>query len=365
MCLVKLFTILIIICLFVQFYYWQFLFTKLIKHSSSSTLDSGIETTNMSLVICSKQLRPDISNQIKVLMSQKQHSLTIYYIDNTEKGIIKSLTEEQYPQVKWKHLPTDKKGKKFALAESLGFVSGGHLLLTDDDCFPASEYWASSMLNVLEKEASDIVLGYSPIVSSSSSLLAKWANYESFITAIQYLSFAVNGWTYMGVGRNLLYRSNVLSREALLDHADLASGDDDLTINKMSEKQKISICIDKKAWVFSTPPESWSSYFKQKIRHYSTSHKYRVTDKIRLGLFSLSHILFYICLMALIGSGLWLLALQLYMLRMAFLFAAYFRLSKILDTRFGSFGFLFFDIALVLYYVIFAFAVFVPQKNKW
>ena len=58
----------------------------------------------------------------------------------------------------------------------------------------------------------------------------------------------------MGVGRNLSYKKSVFFRhKGFSSHNNLASGDDDLFINKAATKKNIAIVIDKDAFTLSEP----------------------------------------------------------------------------------------------------------------
>ena len=97
-------------------------------------------------------------------------------------------------------------GKKFALTLGIKTAKYENLLLTDADCYVRTNNWISSMSNNFNH--SDIVLGYGSY-KKEKGLLNKLIRFDTFNVAQQYLSYALKGQTYMGVGRNLAYKKSL------------------------------------------------------------------------------------------------------------------------------------------------------------
>jgi hypothetical protein len=102
-------------------------------------------------------------------------------------------------------------GKKYPL--SIGIKEANHevMLLTDADCVPASEHWIQKMQDAYQ-DGIEIVLGYGAY-HKRPGLLNKLIRFETFHSAIQYLSFALAGIPYMGVGRNLSYKKALFFKQ--------------------------------------------------------------------------------------------------------------------------------------------------------
>ena len=183
-------------------------------------------------------------------------------------------------------------GKKYPL--SIGIREAKHevLLLTDADCVPASEKWIEKMQNGYSPET-DIVLGYGAY-HKRKGLLNKLIRFETFHTALQYLSYALAGMPYMGVGRNLSYRKSLFFQHkgfASINH--IPSGDDDLFINKVANSHNTTVVLDPDAFTLSAPKETWKDWMRQKKRHYSTGKFYKASHKFLLGLYTASFFFFY------------------------------------------------------------------------
>ncbi|MEO7393938.1 MAG: glycosyltransferase, partial [Chitinophagaceae bacterium] len=206
-------------------------------------------------------------------------------------------------------------GKKYPL--SIGIREAKHeiLLLTDADCVPASEHWVEKMQAGYEENI-EIVLGYGAY-HKRKGLLNKLIRFETFHTALQYLSYALAGIPYMGVGRNLSYKKSLFLRSkgfSSINH--IPSGDDDLFINKTATKKNTAVVIDADAVTRSIPKTTWKGWLRQKSRHYTTAKFYKIQHKFLLGLYFATQFLFYPLLVASVIMYDWRFALGLFAIRL-------------------------------------------------
>ncbi len=161
-------------------------------------------------------------------------------------------------------------------------------LMTDADCRPTGTDWIASMVGQLSA-GKDIVLGFSPYYKEKG-LLNWFIRCETFYTAVQYLSLARMGRPYMGVGRNLMYRTALFfEHKGFYQHKHIVGGDDDLFMNQTATPTNTAINLDPESFVYSFPKTTWSEWFRQKRRHLSVGKHYQRGNKIRLGLLSASH----------------------------------------------------------------------------
>lgn len=193
------------------------------------------------------------------------------------------------PQAEVKTLP----GKKYALAQGIAEARHERILLTDADCVPASKQWLRRM--ALQPKA--IVLGYGAYLRRRGGLNA-FIRWETVHTAMQYMSYAYIGRPYMGVGRNLCYNKSLLQQlkedQSFQEvYSRSPSGDDDLLISRIATATITGVCTDYEAQTLSLPQESWAAWWRQKQRHSSVGKYYAPRIKQGLGLYALSHHLYW------------------------------------------------------------------------
>ena len=156
---------------------------------------------------------------------------------------------------------------------------------------PNSKDWAKQMSSNFNN--AEIILGYGSY-EKKKGLLNKIIRFDAFNVAQQYLSFALSGKTYMGVGRNLAYqKSHFFDNKGFATHIHIPSGDDDLFIQEIATQKTIAIEISEDAHTTSEVIQSWKDWIYQKRRHLSTAPLYKTKFKVLLLLYPLAQLLFF------------------------------------------------------------------------
>jgi cellulose synthase/poly-beta-1,6-N-acetylglucosamine synthase-like glycosyltransferase len=183
--------------------------------------------------------------------------------------------------------PPHTNSKKYALTLGIKAARFEWLLLTDADCRPDGTSWISTMSRQFN-DATQFVLGYSPYEKGKGFLNA-FIRFDTLMTAIQYVSFALLGNPYMGVGRNLAYRrSRFLEVKGFNNIIAITGGDDDLFVNLHAKGRNTAVCLERASQTHSKPKTSLKNFIQQKVRHLSVGRHYRFGHRLLLGLFMIS-----------------------------------------------------------------------------
>ncbi len=211
-----------------------------------------------------------------------------------------------------------------------------------------------------------VVLGYGPYMPDNT-FLNKFIRYETFVTAINYMSFALKMMPYMGVGRNLAYRKSFfVEQSGFSDHKHIASGDDDLLIAKAGLTDGVNLELSPETFCYSKAKTSWKSYIHQKQRHVSTSTSYSMKHKLLLSLYVFFHFFFFFSAFLLLFSNFyWLIAVSL----MAVNCASRYGILKPILLKFGEKDLTTviysYDIIFICYYFISLPGVFTSKQKPW
>lgn len=190
-------------------------------------------------------------------------------------------------------------GKKFPLSMGIKTAKNDLLLLTDADCYPENDQWISRMIQAYQPRT-EVLLAYGPY-EKQPGLLNKIIRFDTLHIAMQYLSLALIGKPYMGVGRNLSYRKSLfLKNKGFTSHYKISSGDDDLFISQVAKKRNTNVLVSAENRMISIPKKSFSAWVRQKRRHLSTGFYYTFPVKLLLGTYAASQLLFYVSFVALL-----------------------------------------------------------------
>ena len=329
------------------------------------------QTHPVSVIVCARDEAANLAKNLPgTLIQQYRTTHEVIVVDDNSYDDSKYLLEEFQKEYKQLHVVLLKQeakfipGKKFPLSVGIKTAKYEVLLLTDADCVPASEYWMDKMQQVYDEDT-EIVLGYGAF-HKKKGLLNKLIRWETFHTAMQYFSYALAGTPYMGVGRNLSYRKELFFRhKGFTAHNHIASGDDDLFIKTAATKSNTKISVDPDTFTLSEPSKTFGQWMKQKSRHYSTAKFYKPVHKFLLGLYSLSQFLFYPLLAACLLFYGWQFSLAVFGIRFLLQAFVYYACMKKLNEKDLYPFFLFFDIWMFFYYLVFSISLVKKPKKGW
>jgi len=353
----------------IQVFYYLFFFLRLALFKPNTKFSN--HTNPVSVIVCARDEAANLAKNLPgILVQDYRTTHEVIVVDDNSFDDSKYVLEELHKQFRQLHVVELKQeamlipGKKYPL--SIGIKAAKHeiVLLTDADCVPATENWIERMQASYDDET-EIVLGYGPY-HKKPGLLNKLIRWETLHTAMQYLSYALAGLAYMGVGRNLSYKKIVFFRhKGFSAHNHVASGDDDLFINTAATKSNTKINIDQDSFTLSEPAKTWKQWFRQKKRHYSTGRYYRPLHKFLLGLYSFSHFLFYPLLLICALAVSWQFALIVFGVRFLVQLFIFIPIAKKLNERDLLPLLLFFDLWMFFYYLIFSVALFKKPSHSW
>jgi glycosyltransferase involved in cell wall biosynthesis len=279
----------------IQLFYYTGVFGKFAFSRAQKCTPKRIP---ISVIVCAKNEEENVKKFIPILAEQNYPDFEIILIDDASRDDtleVFEAFEKKYNNVRLVKVANNEAfwgNKKFALTLGIKAAKKEYLLFTDADCYPVSKDWIATMSSQFTMHKT-IVLGYGAYEKIAGSFLNKIIRFETLLTAVQYFSWAKMGLPYMGVGRNLAYKKEeFFNVNGFIDHMKIRSGDDDLFINQAANKSNTTICYSPESFTYSKPKTNFKDWFLQKRRHVSTATFYKSTDRMQLGLFYASQILF-------------------------------------------------------------------------
>jgi glycosyltransferase involved in cell wall biosynthesis len=292
----------------VQLFYYLFVFIRLVTYKVAENRQPA--PVPVSVVICARNEAENLEKHLPAFLEQDHPDFEVVVVndcstDHTEEVLMNM--KVTHPNLRYTSIQPDRKfthGKKLAVTVGIKAARNEHLLFSDADCYPASAQWISRMSAHFTGNT-ELILGIGKY-AREKGLLNLLVRYETLFTALQYISFAIKGKPYMGVGRNMGYVKTLFYRhKGFASHLKVLSGDDDLFVNEAATPANTAVELHPGGMTVSVPPRKLIEWFKQKKRHLSTGKYYKKGSKFRLGTEYFSRVAFYITLIALLFHGPW------------------------------------------------------------
>ena len=350
----------------IQLLYIVFIFGKFLLYKPGAT--TGSDERRVSVVVAAHNEYENLKNLIPSLLRQHYENYEVILVDDRSSdpttGWIKE-TYSDHKRLRYLRIDSTPEGihpKKFALETGIQSARFEYILLTDADCLPLSDAWIGEMQTGFEEEK-EIVLGYSGY-RKEAGLLNLFVRFETIFTALQYFSWALLKKPYMGVGRNLAYKKSLFLGFGI--HRNVTGGDDDLFVNGKASAKNTSIVLSKQSQTVSDPKKTFKSWFRQKKRHLSVGKHYKKSDKIRLGIYYFSFLIFYGTFIAInFTSGPNITVIGLFLVRALLFGGIMYGTGKKLKDRLEFLTIPILDFLYFWYYVIVGIAAVTSKKIRW
>lgn len=304
-----------LLCIAVQMGYMLLLFVKFFLLSNKQKVSANKK--QVSVIICAKNEAVNLRNSLPAILAQRYTNDTgklLYEVivvndasDDETQQVLEALSQTHAHLKIIRVDPQDERtlpGKKFALSKGVAAADSDILLLTDADCTPSSDEWLGKMIAPI-LYGKEIVLGYGAY-RSIPFWLNTFIRWETMHTLIQFSAYAMSGYPYMGVGRNLACTKAALQKaQASPVWGKVPSGDDDLLVNISATRANTAIVIDNAAQTVSDAKASWGEWVRQKQRHFSTAKLYKAVPMTLLGLYASIHALTWLLFFLFLFTEYW------------------------------------------------------------
>lgn len=286
-----------IVLLFVLNVYYQYRFwLPFLTYKDKTSVHNRVEQP-VSVVLAARNEAENLQKFLPLLLGQDYPDFEVVVVNHCsfdETADVLKDFQTKYERLKVVSIEEQEKyptGKKFALTLGIKAAKNNILLLTDADCYPATNQWIRLMQrNYVDK--TEIVLGFGA-VEYEPTLLIFFVQYDTVRTALEYLGRAIIHKPYIGIGRNLSYlRTLFFFHKGYVSHIKHPSGDDSLFVNQAANKSNTRVCIEKDSFMHTTPKKTWQEWHREKSRFESSDRFLKAKDLNSLVYSTLIHILY-------------------------------------------------------------------------
>lgn len=262
-------------------------------------IPAGELSTKVTLLIAARNEEENIRLTIEDILAQDypKHLLEIIIVDDHSTDSTADIIRSYAPQgIKLLQLNEAEKlnsYKKKAIAKAIELSTGDLMIATDADCRMGPQ-WMSSVVSYFETK--DWVMISSPVAYfQEKTLFERLQTLEfSYLIGIG-AAFIGNGRASTCNGANFAYRKDVFYEVGGFKGIDdLASGDDELLLQKVAERHpgRIGFLKQREAVVYTHAKPNLTEFLQQRRRWASKSTKYKDKNVVALAvciwLFNLS-----------------------------------------------------------------------------
>lgn len=328
-------------------------------------------TVPVSVIISARNEARNLTENLPYILQQNYPDYEVVVINDCstdDSDMILLEIKQEFPHLKIVTITEHeryKTGKKFALTLGIKAAKNEHLLFTDADCKPATLNWITLMAAGFTG-STQIVLGYSPY-TRTGNFLNPFIRFETVKTAISYLSAALNGDAYMGIGRNLAYTKSLFFKaKGFASHMHVISGDDDLFVNQNATPGNTSIQIHPDTFTYTDAKTTLAGWFRQKKRHMGVGKLYKNSHRRMLSFDAVSGFLFYVLfILCLVFKFEPFLIIGVFVFRWILQLLVYSKVFKKLDNGDLVWALPFFDMIYYIYLNVFGLIGTFIKTTRW
>ena len=292
-----------------QLFFLFFLYNRLLHTTPNACTDSRDNIyPPISIILVTKDYGKILEKNLTTILKQDYPAFEVIVINDKSAGedenILKRL-HNQYNNLYYSFIPETARyisRKKLGIAMGIRASHNEWLIITEPNYAPTSNQWLKCMAKHFTQDT-DIVLGYSNYLPTNH-LFSRWITTDALFYHTRFLSMALAGHPYMGIGKNLAYRKSLYEKNnGFHNHLQLLLGEDDLFINSVSNKNNTKIAIESDSIVLSSEPTTPHRWKEEKIGRMITGQYYQGKARIVNTIESWSCAMFHLSAITCISIG--------------------------------------------------------------
>ena len=296
----------------VQILFYFLLYRKPYAYAAKQKIaeKTEVELPSISVVITSKNESENLAKTLPPILEQNYPSFEVIVVNSgstDETDMVLRALEQKYTNLYHTYIPAEAEElneKKLALTLGIKAAKNDYLVFTEAYCKPSSERWIEQY-GVEFAKGSDIVLGFCKLRIAKKVRMRKFMLYDNMIHGLKYLSMAIVGKPFMGIGRNMGYRKELFFRHkgfsAILN---IDGGEDDLFINKTVKRQKTTTLLLPESMTETDIVDNFFTWRALKSKYLYTKQYYKGARSFIFGWETFSKYVFIIAFACAMAWGL-------------------------------------------------------------
>ena len=261
--------------------------------------NQSLNQVPISVIIFAKNSASALKNNLPFILAQNYFKFEVVLINNVSTDNTPAVLEDfaaQNSNIKIIDVDNNEAfwgSKKYALTLGIKAAKYEHILFTEANSEPLSEFWIDEMSKQFT-QTKTIILGYGKY-KKENTLTNFFIRFENLLTAIQCFSFAKLGHPFMAFASNFGYeKSEFFNVKGFINHMKINEGEADLFIKDAATKENITFSVSNNSFVEIDTPKSFGKWILKLRINNSLKKHYKFKHRFLLNFFTFSKVLFYV-----------------------------------------------------------------------
>ena len=343
----------------IQILYSIFLFRKpqAFEKKKEDIFVDEAELPGISVIITSKNNSFELEKNLPYFLNQNYPLYEVIVVNSgstDDTDVVLNSAEQKYSRLYHTFIPAgadEVNEKKLAITLGVKAAKYDIVLFSESYCRPSSNNWIREFGKEFTK-GKDILLGYSKVVFTKRVGLGNFIRYDNLIHHLKFLSMAIAGKPFMGIGRNMAYKKELFfNNKGLSSVLGIDGGEDDLYINRISNSKNTGVVLSKDSITETDSVDSFSTWRSIKSKYLYTKQFYKGSANYIFGFETITKQLFYLILVLSIAASIYFsnyillgFSILLFIIRFIILLLIINKNSVRFDSRKFNINLLFFDL---------------------
>ena len=288
----------------IQILYSIFLFRKpqAFEKKREEIIVDEDELPGISVIVTSKNNSFELEKNLPYFLNQNYPLYEVIVVNSgstDDTDDVLKLAEQKYSQLYHTFIPAgadEVNEKKLAITLGVKAAKYDIVLFSESYCRPFSNNWIREFGKEFTK-GKDILLGYSKVIFTNRVGLGNFIRYDNLIHHLKFLSLAIAGKPFMGIGRNMAYKKELFfNNKGLSSVLGIDGGEDDLYINRISNRKNTGVILSKDSIIETDSVDSFSTWRSIKSKYLYTKQFYKGPANSIFGFETITKQLFYLIL---------------------------------------------------------------------
>ena len=343
----------------IQILYSLFLFRKpqAIEKKREEIIVGEADLPGISVIVTSKNKSFELEKNLPYFLNQNYPLYEVIVVNSgstDDTDVVLKSAEQKYSRLYHTFIPAgadEVNEKKLAITLGVKAAKYDIVLFSESYCGPSSTNWIREFGKEFTK-GKDILLGYSKVVFTNRVRLGNFIRYDNLIHHLKFLSMAIAGKPFMGIGRNMAYKKELFfNKKGLSSVLGIDGGEDDLYINRISNRKNTGVILSKDSITETDSVDSFSTWRSIKSKYLYTKQYYKGPANSIFGFETITKQLFYLILLLSIAASIYFsnyillgFSVLLFIIRFIILLLIINKNSVRFDSRKFNINLLFFDL---------------------